>query len=116
MKKTFVDSIAAADTVADLFVLSEKTMAQKRDGSNYLNVKLADKTGSIKGVVWDNAEQLSEAATSGDVVRIQGAANEYKGELQLVIKKMETCAPDTVDPADFIPVTSHSVDSMFDRH
>ena len=115
MKKTFVDSIAAADTVADLFVLSEKTMAQKRDGSNYLNVKLADKTGSIKGVVWDNAEQLSEAATSGDVVRIQGAANEYKGELQLVIKKMEACAPDTVDPEDFIPVTSHSVDSMFDR-
>ena len=115
MKKTFVDSIAAADTVADLFVLSEKTMAQKRDGSNYLNVKLADKTGSIKGVVWDNAEQLSEAATSGDVVRIQGTVNEYKGELQLVIKKMEACAPDTVDPADFIPVTSHSVDSMFDR-
>jgi len=115
MKKTFIDKIKATDTIADLFVLSEKTVAQKRDGSNYLNVTLADKTGSIKGVVWDHVAQVVESVSAGGVVRVQGTVSEYKGELQLVIKKMDACADDAIDPDDFLPSTPRNAEAMFER-
>ncbi len=56
MKNQFINDIKVGGFVDDIFVLAEKTMAQKRDGNNFLNLTLADKTGTIKGVVWDNVE------------------------------------------------------------
>ena len=115
MKKTFIDQIKAGDTVEDLFVLSEKIVSQKRDGKNYLNVTVADKTGTLKGVVWDRADQIAHRVSSGTVVHVQGTISEYKGTLQFVIKDMVPCEAPQIDPADFIPKTTHNIDSMFDR-
>ena len=115
MKTQFIHDIKVGGLVDDIFVLTEKTMAQKRDGNNFLNITLTDKTGAIKGVVWDNVEQISAAVASGDFVRIQGKVNEYRGHFQLVIKKMESFPREMIDPADFLPATSRDIDGMFDR-
>ncbi|RJQ60316.1 MAG: HD domain-containing protein [Desulfobacteraceae bacterium] len=115
MKKIFCNCIKMGETIEDVFVLSEKVMMLKRDGKGYLNVKLADRTGSIQGVIWDNADKVSALVGLGDVVAIRGAAGEYRGALQLVIKNIEKCDSATIDPADFLPKTSHNIDGMFDR-
>ncbi len=115
MKKLFVNEIKSGGFVDDIFVLSEKALAQKRDGNNFLNVTLSDKSGDIKGVVWDNVDQIASNVSSGDFVRIKGNVSEYKGMLQLVIKEMEAYAAESVDPSDFIPATSRNIDNMFER-
>ena len=115
MKKTFIDQIKAGESVSDMFVLAEKALSQKRDGSNYLNVTIADKTGSMKGVVWDRADQIAEGVVSGDVVHVQGKVSEYKESLQVVIKKMTPAAAAQIDSSDFMPVTPHNIEVMFDR-
>lgn len=115
MKKQYINTITAGDLIDDIFVLAEKSMAQKRDGNNFLNITLADKTGNIKGVVWDNVDQIIKSLSSGDFVHIKGNVSEYRGMLQLVVKNMEVCLVDSVDPGDFLPATSRNVDSMFER-
>lgn len=115
MKRLFINECNPGDFIDDVFALSEKTLSQKKDGNNFLNVVLSDKTGSIKGVIWDNVEQITASVKSGDFVRIKGNVNEYRGSLQLVIKKMEACPMDTLDASDFLPKTSRDIESMFDR-
>ncbi len=115
MKNQFINEIKAGDFVDDIFVLSEKILSQKKDGNNYLNITLSDKTGTIKGVVWDNVDQISAGVSSGDFVHIRGNVNEYGGALQLVIKNMEASSVDMVDPTDFLPATRLDVNSMFKR-
>ena len=115
MKKQFINNLKPGDLVDDVFVLSEKNIAQKKDGNNYLNVTLADKTGSIKGVVWDNVDQIVAGISSGDFVQINGNVNEYKGTAQLVIRKMASLPAETVDPAEFLPATSRNIAGMFER-
>jgi len=115
MKKQFITDIKAGDSIDDVFVLSEKILAQKKDGNNFLNVTLSDKTGTIKGVVWDNVDKITAGVTSGDFVYIKGNVNEYKEALQLVIKKMETFSADEIDPADFLPMTRRNIEGMFER-
>ena len=115
MKNQFINEINAGDFVDDIFVLSEKILSQKKDGNNYLNVTLTDKTGTIKGVVWDNVDQISGGVSSGDFVHIRGNVNEYRGAFQLVIKNMEASSVDMVDPSDFLPATRLDVNSMFKR-
>ncbi|MBW2450389.1 MAG: HD domain-containing protein [Deltaproteobacteria bacterium] len=115
MKKRFIADIKTGDRVNDIFVLSEKILSQKRDGNNFLNVVLSDKTGTLKGVMWDHVDQTAAGVTSGDFVHVNGGVSEYRGTLQVVIKKMEPCSPDRVDPSDFLPQTSRDIEGMFDR-
>ena len=115
MKKQFITDIKAGDRVDDIFVLSEKILSQKKDGNNFLNVTLSDKTGTIKGVVWDNVDQIAAGITSGDFAHVNGSVSDYRGTLQVVIKNMEPFSPDRVDPSDFLPQTSRDIEGMFER-
>jgi len=115
MKKQFITDIKAGDLIYDIFVLSEKNLAQKKDGNNFLNVTLSDKTGTIKGVVWDNVDRITASVTSGDFVHIKGNVSEYKGVLQLVIKNMGAFSTHEIDPADFLPMTPRNIEGMFER-
>ena len=116
MKKQFISDLKIGEAVNDIFVLMEKSVSQKKDGSNYLHVALGDKTGHVKGVVWDHVDEITSAGvSSGDFVHITGTVNEYRGAPQLVVKKMTTCPVESVEPADFLPTTRHHVDTMFDR-
>jgi 3'-5' exoribonuclease len=115
MKKIFIKEIKAGDAVDDIFVLVDKHLAQKRDGNNFLNISLTDKTGSLKGVVWDNVDKISARIKSGDFVRTQGHISEYKGELQFVIRDMDACPVESIDRSDFLPKTQRDIDKMFRR-
>ena len=115
MKNTYIDQLKAGDSVDDIFVLAEKSMARKRNGDNYLTVTMADRTGQIKGVVWDNVERIAQSVHSGDFVHLKGGVAEYRGMLQLVVKEMEPCPADTVNSADFLPATKRDVEKMFVR-
>jgi 3'-5' exoribonuclease len=115
MKKQFVNTIKAGDSVDEIFVLAEKFLSQKKDGNNFLNVTLSDKTGKIKGVVWDNVDDICLNVSSGNFVHVTAKVCEYRDMLQFVIKSLTFCPVESVDPSDFLPVTSLNVDDLFDR-
>ncbi|MDA8140033.1 MAG: HD domain-containing protein [Desulfobacteraceae bacterium] len=113
-KKKFVADIKAGDVIRDLFALAEKNIAYKKDGKPFMTVTLEDRTGQIKGVLWDNVEQASSAA-AGDFVAVNGSAGEYKGALQMVVKSMARVPAESVSPGDFLPVTTRDIEQMFAR-
>ena len=115
MKKQFVDNLTSGSTINDIFILSEKNVSQKKDGNNFLNISISDKTGTVKGVVWNNVDKLIENVSTGDLVHINGNVSEYKGGLQVVVKKMEPCQTESVDFSAFLPCTDHDVDNMYNR-
>ena len=115
MKAKFVRDILAGESVNEVFVLAEKSLAQKKDGNNYLTMTLGDATGRIKGVAWDNVEAIAAAAVAGEFVKIRGTVSEYRGNLQMVVRRLEPVPADDVDPADFLPATTRNVDAMFER-
>ena len=115
MKKKYIKEIKPGKSVDDIFLLAEKQLAQKKDGNKYLNVTLADKTGRIKGVIWDNVEQILSEIANADFVNIKASVNEYKGKLQLVIKKMTAVEVNPDAMSDFLPSTTRDVERMFEH-
>lgn len=115
MKKQFINKLSPGDRVDDIFILSEKTMSQKKNGDNFLNFTFSDKTGDIKGVAWDNVDHIAASAKSGDFVKVQAGVSDYRGKLQLTVKELQFCYLESVDPADFLPVTKRNPDKMFER-
>ena len=115
MKTQFINQIRAGDVLTDSFLLAEKNMAQKKDGNNYLNLVLSDRTGSIKGVVWDRVETIAAQVETGAVVAVKGHVGEYRNQLQVVVKDMTVVPAEETDPADFMSSTERDVDQMFKR-
>lgn len=114
-KRQFVQHMAPGDKADDLFVLAERMLSHKKDGNPYMNVVLADRSGQIKGVVWDNVERIAAAAQAGDIVKVSGSVSEYRGVPQLVVRALEAVDPAQADPADFIPATDLDIDQLFER-
>jgi 3'-5' exoribonuclease len=113
-KSRFVADITAGENIQDIFVLAEKNLALRRDGKPFLTIVLADKSGQIRGVVWDDVETAACAA-SGDFVQVQASAGEYRGALQLVVRSMNVVPMSSIKPADFLPATTRDVEQMFNR-
>jgi 3'-5' exoribonuclease len=114
MKQIFISQFKPGQNLNDFFVLAEKAMSRKKDGAPYLNISLSDKTGRIRGVVWDNVEQIASASRSGDIVCVKGSVSEYKGGLQVVVRDLEPVEED-LDPSDFLPATRRDTQKMYDR-
>jgi len=115
MKKQFVKALGPGDRVDDLFALSAKNLSQTRNGKPYLNLTVSDRTGHIKGVVWEQADSIGSRISSGDIVRVRGSVSEYRDALQIVIREAEPGPTDGIDPADFMPACRRDVDGMFER-
>ncbi len=115
MKKRFINEIKAGEKVDEVFVLSEKNLARKKDGGSYLNIVVSDKTGQLKGVVWEEVDQIHNQAAVGDFVQVRGNVGEYKGDVQLIVRSMAAVPADMVDPEDFMPKSPRDPQEMFDR-
>lgn len=114
-KTQFVNAMRVGDAVDDVFTLAERALMHKKDGNSYLNVTLSDKTGRIKGVVWDNVDPILSGISSCDFVNITGNVSDYRGKLQIVLKEMTSHPTDRIDPSDFLPTTPRNIDAMFQR-
>ncbi len=115
MKKHFVSSLKPGEAVDDDFVLAEKNVAQKKAGGNYMTVVLSDKTGSVKGVIWDNIETYRDEPAPGAFVHVAGSVSEFRGSLQVVVKSIETRSAGEVSPTDFMPATRRDPEAMFEK-
>lgn len=84
-------------------------------GSEYLEVKLADATGDLKGFLWDlRAVEGDFSEIRADAfLWIKGAATSFNGRLQLRLDKVRY-APDTEvgDLGRFFPVSARPVPEM----
>ena len=115
MKNTFVNAIKAGQAVDDIFVARDKQIAYKKDGDAYLSLGLADRTGEVKAVAWENVQAISKAFSAGDYVRVKGNVRQYRDALQLVVRHVERPDPAEVDARDFLPATERDLDQMLER-
>jgi 3'-5' exoribonuclease len=115
MKQQFVQDLKPGDSVDDIFVLADKALHRKKDGNPYLNVAFTDKTGTVKGVVWDNVEQMTAVAGVGDYVHLKGLVGEYRNALQVVVSAIRSCNAEAVAREDFLPVSPFNREAMLER-
>jgi 3'-5' exoribonuclease len=115
MKKQYIGDLRAGQSLDDLFLLTSKRLAHKKDGNPYLTLSLEDRSGSLAGVVWDQVERISAAAQVGDVVHAQGSVGEFRDRLQVVVRQLAAQPAGSFDAADFLPATNRNRGAMFER-
>jgi len=111
--KQFIESLKPGDRVDSVFVASNKRLQDFRNKpGQYLSVGLGDRTGQLEARLWDGAAEAAAAFAEGDVVRIKGKVDAYRGTNQIVISALSPCAEDDYEPQDFLAVTERDLDEL----
>ncbi|MHC1611060.1 MAG: 3'-5' exoribonuclease YhaM family protein [Candidatus Methanospirareceae archaeon] len=112
---TKVKDLRAGNTVETTFLVMEKELREfiTKEGY-YLQMKLGDSTGSIWAKCWEKAEEVASLFEPGDVVRIKGVVESFRGRLQLIIEPDGVGrVTETYDIAEYMPRTSKDIDFLF---
>ncbi|UNC93373.1 3'-5' exoribonuclease YhaM family protein [Candidatus Contubernalis alkaliaceticus] len=117
-KVQFVKSLKVGDRVDTLLAVREKNLQQyskpSRAGEKFLRVFLSDTSGTITGVLWDNAQEVSQIFKVGEVVHVTGQVTDYRG-LQITIETLKKVNMKNIDPTYFQEVVKKSRREMMEK-
>lgn len=96
--------LAQGDIVEGFYILKTAAVRQSSNGKPYLSATLADSSGVMDGKMWDYAGTTGPE-DEGKIIKIRGEVQEYKGSLQMTIRRMRFAQEnDAYDLADLVPV------------
>lgn len=106
----------AGDAVQGFAYLKRKEVRQDRSGRDYLDLELADASGSILGRAWSDSSAMNTEFAARGYVKFRGQVQSYRDQLQL---KVDQCRPadesdraDGFDEALLVPSTKFDLDEL----
>ncbi len=110
-QRIWVKDIKENDLIEGAFLVKSKVTGQTRQGSPFLTLTLADKTGKVDAKVWENVEGISPLFKEGDIVEITGQVNTYRNQMQIQIQQLKR-NESALDPAVFLETTPKDTSQM----
>lgn len=102
MTRRTVVSLTDGETVDEVYLARERQLRTNRNGNLYVQVELADRTGTITGRMWNAGQSVFGSFADGDFLRVRGKVQAYQGSLQVIATALEKAAPEGMDPLDFV--------------
>ena len=96
----------------DKIVAVSKKVVRTFAGGEFFLFQFTDKDGTMKGVMWEPPKG-GKTIEAGDVVRVSGTIQDYKGSVQLKVYDIEKLKSAEYDPSMFLPSSSRSADEMY---
>jgi 3'-5' exoribonuclease len=115
MARRYVGQMADGDAIEEVYLAAEKQLRANRNGQQYLQLDLRDRTGRIDARLWNVPERLVDSFEAGDFVRVKGKVQNFQGGLQVILSQLERVSPDEVEVADFLPHTEQDVGKLYER-
>jgi 3'-5' exoribonuclease len=103
--------LCEGDQFVGFYVLSRCDL-KEHDGGFRLDIELRDASGSLPGVVWDNARDLVQQIPKGSVVKVQGRLLSYQDRPQVKVERIRAAAAGECDPAAFLPKTPKDIGAL----
>jgi len=104
-KKYFIEDLFNSVGLTDQssFVIANIERKTTRTNQPYIDLTLKDRTGEVAGKIWaDNIDETIDQCKVGDVISTDFEVKEYKGSVELHIRKVEKVTE--YNPADYVLV------------
>jgi len=112
MSRRLISELQPQVKVDQVFLATHKQLRPNRNGQLYMQVDLADKSGTITGRLWNASDADFAAFEDGDYVRVDGHTQLYSGAMQIIFAAIERADPGTVDELEFRVLTPVDVERL----
>ena len=112
--RRFVKQLTDGETIEDVYLVTDKQLRANRNGNLYLQVDLADRSGTINARQWNAGESVFKSFDVGDFLQIRGKVQLFQGALQVILNHVERVQPEKIglDLGDFLPHTPMDVGKL----
>lgn len=112
-QRTFVADLEPNVRFSMTFAIANAQLAVTRNGDPYLACLLSDKTGQCPARKWQmDPEEFKQLPVDG-FVHAEGRTQPFKGELQLIIDRIEAIDVAQVDLGELLPCTKKDIGEMY---
>jgi len=111
--QTELKDLKRGETIDHYLLINRLDVRNTKAGKEYLSLELQDKSIALNANVWENFQSLLKSSKLGDVVKVNGAIEEFQGTPQIRISKIRPLSPsDSISAVDFLPKSEHDLDKM----
>jgi 3'-5' exoribonuclease len=115
MPRRFINQLGEREAVDEIFLASEKQLRPNRNGNLYLQLRLSDRTGTVNAMMWNANEGIYQAFENGDFVHVQGTAQVYNGNLQIIVNQIDAAEPRNINADDFVHLSDAHLANLLAR-
>ena len=113
MSAMLLSDIRRDDKFEGFLIVRAAEQRAAASGKNYLDMTLADRSGSINAKMWDGTVQPPVA---GSIVKVRATGNEFNGRMQLRVEKIRALdKKDDVDMSSLIPCAPYDPQEMMQQ-
>ena len=87
-ERVAVKDLKLNETVTSFFLARNPQHRLRKTGEPFLTLLVADQTGELPAVMWEDLEGVGERIREGDLVKVHGVVGSYQGEMQLTIHRL----------------------------
>ena len=100
------------DPVRGVYACNRKDRLTARTGSTYLAVDLRDRSGTLAGRVFRDADFVAGQFEKGDLVEVDGRVQRFRDDLVAELRSVRRAEPGAADPAAYLPVAYRDLDEL----
>ena len=101
MNRTTISNFQEGQQFEQSFRAADKQLRVNRQGGKYIVIRLADRSGTMSGMLWNADEKMFASFQRGDYILCKGRTQVHNGALQAIVSDVERLDPSSVDPEDF---------------
>ena len=109
----FIAEMHEGERVSEIFMIKNKISATTKNGKNYENVTIQDKTGTMDCKIWEPNDPGIDEFDKLDYVEVSGEIVSFNSALQLNIRRARKVREGEYDPSNYLPTSSRDIDEMF---
>ena len=108
--------IATGEELILFLMVNKCEIKTAKNGKQYLNLELRDKSTLLPAKVWGNFEELALELKEGKLVKVAGVIEEFNNSPQIRVDKIRLANDkDEVSNDDFLPKSIRNLDEMIDE-
>lgn len=109
----YIKDYKDGDRIFDIYFCKFKSSAVTKNGKNYDNVIIQDKTGTLDAKIWDPNNAGIADFDAMDYIEVYGDVTSFNGALQVNVKRVRKCDEGEYDEGEYMPVSSKNLDEMY---
>ncbi len=110
----YINTLSEGDRIRGIYFCKYRTSAVTKNGKEYGNLILQDKTGTLDGKIWNlSSDGVRDDFDSLDYVELTGDVVIFNGSPQLNVQSIGLAPEGTYDETDYTPASERDIEEMY---
>ena len=111
----YIDTFREGMHIADVYLCKNKQIALTKNGKEYGNLVMQDKTGTIDAKIWDLGSPGVGEFETMDYVRVEADVTLFQNSFQLNVRRIRRAQEGEYVEADYLPMSKKDIKKMYEE-